>query len=109
MPGTSVSIASGAILDYQVDAGKRIQQEALTAAGESSRPPRKPVSDEILALVKKQVALRTDASSVDQIRDMIKLARELDYRLVLENVHEGWLLPHSVVPAARVLSFRCLD
>lgn len=75
------------------------EHEALTAAGESSRPPRKPVSDEILALVKKDVALRTDASSVDQIRDMIKLARELDYRLVLENPHEAWLLPEELAEA----------
>jgi imidazolonepropionase-like amidohydrolase len=68
------------------------EHEAAVNAGEQSRPPRKPVSDEVIAVAKKQIPLRTDASSVDQIRDMIKLAKELDYRLVLENVHEGWLV-----------------
>lgn len=58
----------------------------------ATRPPRKTVSDEILQLVKKETALRTDASSVSQIRDQIKLAKELDYKLVLEVAHEAWLV-----------------
>jgi imidazolonepropionase-like amidohydrolase len=67
--------------------------------GEATRPPRKTVSDEMIQLVKKEIPLRTDASSVTQMRDMIKLARELDYRLVLEDVHEGWLMPEELAEA----------
>jgi imidazolonepropionase-like amidohydrolase len=73
--------------------------EKAIKAGEQSRPPRKPVSDELIALVKKEIPLRTDASSVTQIRDMIKLARELDYRLVLENAYEAWLLAEELADA----------
>ena len=65
--------------DKQVKAGKK-----LTA-------PRKSVSDDVLRLVKKEIYLRTEADSVDQIRDMIALAKELDYKLMLDNVSEGWL------------------
>jgi imidazolonepropionase-like amidohydrolase len=67
--------------------------------GEATRPPRKTVSDEMIQLVKKEIPLRTDASSVTQMRDMIKLAKELDYRLVLEDVHEGWLMPEELAEA----------
>ena len=33
------------------------------------------------------------------MRDMIRLAKELDYRLVLEDVHEGWLMPEELAEA----------
>jgi imidazolonepropionase-like amidohydrolase len=75
------------------------EHEKAVKAGESDRLPRKTVSDEMLHLVKKEIALRTDASSVTQIRDMIKLAKELDYDLVLENVHEAWLMADEVAEA----------
>jgi imidazolonepropionase-like amidohydrolase len=71
---------------------QQTEHEKEVKAGKTSRPPRKTVSDDLIHLVKKETALRIDASSVTQIRDMIKLAQELDYRLVLENVHEGWLV-----------------
>lgn len=60
--------------------------------GDATRPPRKPVADEVIQLAKKEIPLRTDASSVTQIRDMIQLAKELDYPLVLEDAHEAWLM-----------------
>jgi imidazolonepropionase-like amidohydrolase len=64
--------------------------ELAIKAGEQAFPPRAP-SEELVRLVKKEIALRTDASSVTQIRDMIKLAKELGYKLVLENAHEAWM------------------
>jgi len=73
--------------------------EAAVAADEQSRPPRKTVSDDLIRLVKKEIPLRTDASSASQIRDMIKLARELDYNLVLESAHEAWLVPNELAEA----------
>jgi imidazolonepropionase-like amidohydrolase len=73
--------------------------EKAVKAGESSRPPRKPVSDDLIRLARKETALRTDASSASQIRDMIQLARELDYRLILEDAHEAWLVADELAGA----------
>src|SRR5205823_9219101 len=64
-----------------------------------TRPPRRNVSEELVRLVKKEIALRTDASSATQIRDMIKLAKELDYDLVLDNPHEAWLTADELAEA----------
>jgi imidazolonepropionase-like amidohydrolase len=75
------------------------EHEKAVKAGEADRPPRKTVSDELIRLVKKEIALRTDASSVTQIRDMIKLAKELDYDLVLDNVYEAWLMADELAEA----------
>jgi imidazolonepropionase-like amidohydrolase len=73
--------------------------EKAVKAGTPTRPPRKTVSDEMIQLVKKETALRTDASSVAQIRDMIRLAKELDYNLVLEGVQEAWLMADELAEA----------
>jgi amidohydrolase family protein len=54
------------------------------------------VPDEVLKLVEKKIALRTDAASVEQMRDMIALAKELDYNLILEGVQEAWLIPEEL-------------
>jgi imidazolonepropionase-like amidohydrolase len=84
------------------------EHEKAVKAGKPSRPPRRPGSEELLQLVRKETALRTDASSVDQIRDMIQLAQELDYRLVLESAHEAWLMADELAEskAAVVLTPR---
>jgi hypothetical protein len=57
------------------------------------------VPDEVLKLVEKKIPLRTEASSTEQIRDMIALAKELDYNLVLDGVHEAWLIPEELKKA----------
>jgi imidazolonepropionase-like amidohydrolase len=67
------------------------EHEAATKAGKQSQPPAKTVSDDFIRLVKKEVSLRTDASSASQIRDMLSLAKEYDYNLILDGVQEGWL------------------
>src|SRR5205814_669026 len=68
-------------------------------AGNQSLPPRAPASAEVVALAKKEAALRTDSSSTSQIRDMIRLAKELDYSLILEDAHEAWLLADELADA----------
>lgn len=73
--------------------------EADTADGMPGAPPSRPVSDEVIKLVEKKVALRTEASSAQQIREMIEMAKELDYPLVLDNVHEGWLVANDLAQA----------
>lgn len=67
--------------------------------GGAAGPPRRPVPDEVLALVKKEIPLRTEAPNVDTIRDMIALAKELDYNLILDDVVEGWTLPTELAEA----------
>src|SRR5262249_13207881 len=57
------------------------------------------VPPEVLSLVKKEIPLRTDASSVEQMRDMMALAKELDYNLVLDGIHEAWLIPGELKKA----------
>jgi imidazolonepropionase-like amidohydrolase len=57
------------------------------------------VPDEVLQLVQRKIPLRVDASSVEQMRDMIALAKELEYDLILENVHEAWLMPGELASA----------
>jgi imidazolonepropionase-like amidohydrolase len=75
------------------------EHEAATKAGKQSQPPAKNVSDEFIRLVKKEISLRTDASSATQIRDMLSLAKEFDYRLILDGVQEGWLTAEEISAA----------
>lgn len=77
------------------------EHEAKVKGGDKkSKPPKKSVSDSILKLVKKEIALRTDATSVEAMRDMIELAKELDYRLILDGATEGWLIPDELAEAS---------
>jgi hypothetical protein len=75
------------------------EHEKQSKEGQTSTPPRKPVADEFIQLAKKEVALRTDASSTNQIRDMLQMARELEIDVVLDDVHEAWLLPQELAAA----------
>ena len=70
-----------------------------TAAGEKDRPPRKPVSDEVLRLVQREIPLRISADSVTSIREMIELAEELEYDLVIDSAIEGWVIPDELARA----------
>ena len=81
------------------------EHEKAIKAGEDSTPPRKTVSDDLIRLVKKEIPLRTDASSVSQIRDTLKLARELDYNVLLENPYEAWLIPEELAEAKASVVF----
>jgi len=58
---------------------------------EKPKPPEKNTSDELIALVKGEVRLRTRADSVNEIRSMIALAKELGYSLCLDGATESWL------------------
>jgi imidazolonepropionase-like amidohydrolase len=69
-------------------------QEDAEAPAQGTR-----AADDISRLVKKEIPLRTEASSIEQVRDMIALAKELDYNLVLDGVHEGWLVADELAAA----------
>ncbi len=60
---------------------------------------RRAVADEVLKLVEKRIPLRTEAYSAEQMRDAIALAKELDYNLILDGVHEAWLIPGELSAA----------
>jgi imidazolonepropionase-like amidohydrolase len=76
------------------------EHEAKVKAGDKkAKAPKKPVSDGILKLVKREVAMRVAAQSAEQIRSMIKLAEELDYRLVIDQAIEGWVVADDLVTA----------
>jgi len=75
------------------------EHEAQTKAGKQGQPPAKTVSDEFIRLVKKEISLRTDAASATQIRDMLALAKEFDYNLILDGVQEGWLTAEEISAA----------
>ncbi|MCS6977756.1 MAG: amidohydrolase family protein [Gemmatales bacterium] len=57
------------------------------------------VPEEVVQLVEKKIPLRTDAASVEQIRTALALAKELGYAVILEGVHEAWLIPEELKEA----------
>lgn len=66
--------------------------QGLKEGQERPRPPAKgSVTDGLLALVKGEIRLRTRAETLSEIRSQVALAEELDYRLCLDGVTEGWL------------------
>jgi len=79
-------------------ARQQVKDHAAAAAEETPGPMgvRRSVPDEVIKLVEKKIPLRVDASSAEQMREMIALARELDYNLVLDGVHEAWLIANEL-------------
>ena len=73
--------------------------EKAVASGKKEQPPRKPVTDEILKLVKGEIALRISADAVADIRDMVELSQELDYRLVVAGAAEAWVIADEIAAA----------
>jgi|GEM_PF-630639 len=70
--------------------------ESYEKSGKKGPAPRRTVGEEFVKLVKKETPLRISASKVDQIRDMIALAQEWDYDLILEDVHEAWVIANEI-------------
>jgi imidazolonepropionase-like amidohydrolase len=79
--------------DAAADAGMDFPAGGPGGAGRRNAP------DEVLKLVEKKIPLRTEAYSVEQMRDAIALAKELDYNLILDGVHEAWLMPGELSAA----------
>ena len=74
--------------------------EKAIASGKKETPPRKPVSDEVIRLVKREIPLRIAANTVSDIRDQISLSKELGYKLVLTGAAEAWVIPDELAEAA---------
>jgi len=70
-------------------------EQALQNVKEGQERPRPPakgnVTDALIALVKGETRLRTRAETVSEIRSLVALAKELDYKLCLDGVTEGWM------------------
>lgn len=74
-------------------------ETAVKAGQRDAKAPSKNVSDELIRLVKKEIPLRTQASTAEDIRAMVALAQELEYRLVLDGAHEAWLVAPELAEA----------
>jgi imidazolonepropionase-like amidohydrolase len=73
------------------------QYEADKEAGKKDiKEPRKPVDDGLIRLVKKEIPLRISVDSAEGIRSMVALARELDYRLVIDGAAESWVVAEEL-------------
>lgn len=73
--------------------------EQATREGKKSNPPRLPVSEEIIQLLKKELALRISANRVSEIRELLKLSKEFDYKLVVTGAVEAWVIPSELAEA----------
>lgn len=73
--------------------------EKATAAGKKEKPPRKPVADEVLKLVKGEIALRITAYAVSEIQNAVELSKELDFKLVIVGAYESWVIPKQLAEA----------
>ncbi|MFK7736186.1 MAG: amidohydrolase family protein [Pirellulaceae bacterium] len=73
--------------------------EKATASGKKEKPPRKPVSDEILRLVQGEIALRVTSFAVADMMDAVELSKELDFKLVLTGAYEAWVIAKELAEA----------
>lgn len=64
-------------------------------AGSRSSRGNRP-NPELIRLLKHEIALRISADTVGEISDMVDLANELDYDLVIEGGTEAWLVAKDV-------------
>ncbi len=75
------------------------EHEQATAAGKKQPPPKKPVKDDVLRLVKKEVAMRIPANSVSEMQSLIELSKELDYKVVIDGAAECWVMGRELAEA----------
>lgn len=62
----------------------------------SSSSSKSKVSPELMALLKGEIDLRVRANTVDEIRDMVELASELGYGIVIEGGTEAWIVAREL-------------
>jgi imidazolonepropionase-like amidohydrolase len=75
------------------------EHEKATAAGKKVQPPRKPVKDDVLRLVKGEIAMRIPANSVSEMQAIIDLSQEFDYKVVIDGAAECWVMPRELAEA----------
>ena len=77
-------------------ASKSAAKPGAAPSSRSSASSRTKVKPEVLALVKGETAMRIRANTVDEIRDMVDLANELGYQIVIEGGIEAWVLAQEI-------------
>ncbi len=72
------------------DAKQANPTRSRATAGRSNLKP------ELVSLINGETAMRIRANTVDEIRDMVELANELDYQIVIEGGIEAWVLAQEL-------------
>lgn len=77
--------------------------KAASSTAKKSTPTKRPTSSsrsrvnpEVLSLVKGETSMRIRANTVDEIRDMIELANELRYDIIIEGGIEAWVIAQEL-------------
>ncbi|MEO1523958.1 MAG: amidohydrolase family protein [Planctomycetota bacterium] len=83
---------------------KKAEHEAATKAGKKTAPPRKPVTDDFLALMEGKKPMRMSAPTASEIRDMIALADELGYKVSFDQTVEAWLVADELSKAGATVT-----
>ena len=78
---------------------KQAEHEAAIKAGKKNTPPRKPVTDDFLDLVQGKKPMRMSAPTASEMRDMIALADELDYKVSFDQTVEAWMVTDELSKA----------
>ncbi len=84
--------------DYLKDLEKH--EAAVKAGKKDSKAPKKMVTDELLKVVKKEIPVRIQARTQGEIKELVQLAKEQDFRLIVEGAGEGWLLADELSEAS---------
>ena len=72
--------------------GKAAASNSGATANRAARGARSRVNQELVKLLKREVAMRIRANTVDEIRDMVDMAKELGYDIIIEGGIEAWVL-----------------
>jgi hypothetical protein len=78
-----------------------------TAGSGGAAAPVRPsaTTTQLMPLLKKEVSLRVTANTVTEIRDMVALAEELDYDLVVEGGIEAWVAAQELSRSGATVIF----
>jgi imidazolonepropionase-like amidohydrolase len=76
--------------------GTRHLRDVEEARRAKRDPPKQPVSDEILAALRREIPVRVPATLKEEILDALRLAEVYGVRLVLEDATEAWLVPDRI-------------
>ncbi|MDA7978393.1 MAG: amidohydrolase family protein [Pirellulales bacterium] len=79
--------------------GQSAREGGEQSGTQRSRNTRRGGNSGLQRLLRKEIPLRIQANTVNEIRDMIALAEELDYNLILTGVVEGWVVAKEISEA----------
>ena len=83
----------------ELERAKRALKEQTEQSGDEggrARNQRPTANEDVVKLLSGESVLKTNAQTVDQIRDLVDLAKQYGYRMILEQVDEGWLIAEEL-------------